>query len=310
MRKSNYLNGRVCAAMLGALLCLPASAAAQNAPQPTITSVSPASITPLSGASDVITITVAPANSGSVTPTGSVSVVVDQTTVNSSLALTGGTASYTFSAASGTHVITARYSGDQNYASSVGTVTLTVAQKTFVISATSVTVAAGSSGVSTITITPLNGYTGTVSFTVTSLSQTQIPCFTAPDTAVSGTAPVTASMTIFTTSSGCPKAAALGGGHSAGTRLAAGFKQSWAPRMAGAWPLRVALLIICLLIIAGKTTRRGLRAVLAMATLALMAGCGSSSSSNIATGTYSLTISGVDKAANVAASTNIVLTVQ
>lgn len=278
-----------------------------QAGQPTITALSAATNSPLAGANDVITVTVSPANSGS-TPTGTIAIAVDNAITNSSIPLTSGVATYTFSASSGSHVITAYYSGDQTFAASVGTVTLSIAHKTFVISASSPTVAAGGAATSTITVTPLNGYTGTVSFTVASNTQTEIPCFSAPDATVSGTAPVTVSMTMQTKASNCPSAAL----QSSDRDIIAAAAVPPFSRNPGSPPASaiVALLAFGALIalFARKVRRLPLVGLVA---IFILAGCGSgTSSSNLSAGTYSLIVSGVDKSNNVAASTTIVLTVQ
>jgi hypothetical protein len=307
-----HANRRRGAALVGTLLLLYcATALAQGAPLPTITSVSAATNSPVAGASDLITIMVSPANQSGATPTGTVAVVVDSTTVNSSIPLANGTATYTFSANSGSHVITAYYSGDQTYAASTGTITLAIAQKSFVISATSLTVAVGSSGVSTITVTPLNGYTGTISFTVGANSQTQIPCFTAPDATVSGTTPVNVSLTIFTKASACPKSAVLNRERRDLFTASSLWPSNHANDTAS---LGAALLALAFLVLIGCVAQHmNLRlwpTFCLLAIIVIAAGCGSSSSSDVPAGTYGLSVSGVDKSANIAASANLVLTVQ
>jgi hypothetical protein len=297
--------------LLGAAVLLNSPALlAQGSPLPTITAVSPATNAPLAGANDVITITVSPANPGGSTPTGTVAVTVDTASANSSIPLANGAASYTFSASSGSHVITAYYSGDQTYASSVGTVTVSIVHKTFVISATSPTVTAGSAAVSTVTITPLNGYTGTVTFTVGSNSQTQVPCFSAPDTVISGTTPVTASLTMQTKASACPKVGRLtlqDGVIAAATSLLPANRgdDSKLP------PASAALAVGVFAALGLFVRKRRIMFALPLLALVALAGCGSSSgSSNVPVGTYSVIISAVDKSANVAATTTIILTVQ
>jgi len=67
-----------------------------------------------------------------------------------------------------------------------------------------VTVASGNTGTSKVTITPKNGYTGTISFTVSSSPSLSHGCFSLPNAAVTGSAAVTATLTIYTSSSACP----------------------------------------------------------------------------------------------------------
>jgi hypothetical protein len=83
---------------------------------------------PPAGASDIITITVASASSSSTaTPTGTLTIAVDGTVQTSSLGLTNGSATYTFSSSTtGSHIIAAVYSGNQTYASSSGVLRVTV----------------------------------------------------------------------------------------------------------------------------------------------------------------------------------------
>src|SRR5205085_10176436 len=90
--------------------------------------LSAATMTPAPGANDAITIRVASGSTSSTaTPTGTLTVTVDGTLQTSSLALVNGSATYTFSSMTpGTHVIAATYSGDSTYASSTGSLTVTV----------------------------------------------------------------------------------------------------------------------------------------------------------------------------------------
>ena len=91
------------------------------------TTVTAATLTPGSGAADTITFKVASASSSvTTTPTGTINLSVDGTFLET-LALTSGTASYIFSSTvAGSHQITAAYTGDTNFYSSSGTVTVTV----------------------------------------------------------------------------------------------------------------------------------------------------------------------------------------
>lgn len=308
MKSLLHRNRRWPASILAFALLTCAAALAQSG-QPTMTALSAATNSPLAGANDIITITVSPANSGA-TPTGSVAIAVDNAIVNPSIALTNGVATYTFSASSGSHVITAYYSGDQTYAASIGTVTISIASKTFVITASSPTVTAGSPAISTVTLTPLNGYTGTVSFTVASNSQTEIPCFSAPDASVSGTTPVTVSLTMQTKASSCPSAALRSRDKDVIAAAASLF--TW-PHDGRSMPPGTTILAVfgfgALIALFARRVRRSWLVGVVM--IFVLAGCGSGgSSSNLSAGTYSLIVSGLDKTQNVAASTTIVLTVQ
>jgi subtilase family serine protease len=298
----------------------------------TTTTLSAASTTIASGASDLVTITVTGQSSSlTVTPTGTLSIEVDGNSVAASTALSGGSATYSFSSTTaGSHVIEATYSGDSTYAASTGSVVLTVGSSTssstgtFALSATSLTLAAGSSGNSTITITPKNGYTGTIGWTVSAGSASlSNACYSIYDTSVSGTNAVTASMTIYTKSSDCSSTSATGtstGKHkfvSAGGRAFTGDALPVLPSHA-----RMAdVTMTALLLAAWFRRRRRLHVLVTFAILAAggfaASGCGGSgsssqpaSSSNATKGTYTLTITGTDSSSSsISASTNMTLTI-
>jgi len=172
------------------------------------TALSAATTTPAVGTSDVVTITVASGSSSSTaTPTGSLTITVDGAPQTPALTLANGSATYPFSSATaGSHTIAAAYSGDSTYAASTGSVTVTVAAvaKLFKLAVTGLAVPSGSSGTSTVTITPQGGYTGTIAWTVSSSPTLTNGCFSLPNTTVSGTSPVTATLTVFTAASSCP----------------------------------------------------------------------------------------------------------
>jgi len=84
------------------------------------------------------------------------------------------------------------------------TVTVAVAPRSFKLAVTSLAVSSGSSGTSTVSITPQGGYTGTIAWTVSSNPTLTNGCFSLPNTTVSGTGPVTATLTVFTAASSCP----------------------------------------------------------------------------------------------------------
>jgi subtilase family serine protease len=291
---------------------------------PSTTTLSAA--TTVGGASDVITIAVASASSSvTATPTGTVTVAVDGVTQSPSLALSNGSAIYTFSSTiTGSHAIGATYSGDSMFASSNGTVNVTVtANKTFMLSATNVTVYAGSSGTSTVTITPKNGYTGTVAFTVSSSPSVTNGCFSLANATVSGSNAVTAILTIRTDSSACTSGAVTrpAGGQrnfvtaalrSSGSdfQLFSAFNEAQ-PVLALAGLLLVALLgfrlrFYWLVTIAGTA----LLVAIGFA-ISTMSGCGGSGSgSEAARGTYTVTIVGTDtSSSSITASTTMTLTI-
>jgi subtilase family serine protease len=306
------------------LLAWPTSTSSLTA---STTTLSAATTTPASGASDVITITVGSGSSSFTTaPTGTLTIVVDGTTATSSLALSGGSATYTFSSTtSGSHAITATYSGDSTYAPSTGTLTLTVGASSgsFTLAATNVTVSAGSSASSTITITPLNGYTGTIGWTLSTSPSISNSCYTIANATVSGANAVSAVLTIYTSSTACASVAVQRGSgkrkflsktpiafltneirlRSSGLNVTHGGMA-----MAG-------LLFIGLL---GFRSRKfaAFAGVLLLAAVGFAAsGCsGASSSSSTSTnatkGTYTLTIVGTDtSSSSTTTSTNMTLTI-
>lgn len=167
--------------------------------QATTTSLSPASNSPSSGANDVIIITVSPESSVVTTvPTGTLTVIVDGTTKTSSLGLSNGTATYTFSSTtSGAHVITATYSGDATFASSTGSTTITIGSSS--------TSGSGGSGSTTVTVTPSGGYTGTVAFTL-STSSTYLQnyaCYNISNATVTSSSAVSETLTLYTGTANC-----------------------------------------------------------------------------------------------------------
>jgi subtilase family serine protease len=292
---------------------------------PSTVSLSATTTSPASGTADTITITVASGSSAATTtPTGTLTIVVDGTTETPSLALSSGSAIYSFSSSTtGSHIIKASYSGDSTFAASTGTLVLTVGGSsssggTFTIVATNVTVSAGSAGTSTVTITPKNGYTGTIEWTVASSASLSNACYSISNTTVSGASAVTASLTIDTSSSACSSSSMKG---TNGKRmLLRGFaivpddNDSPGPGGVIAAHATTALagLIFVLILAYRPRKHHSLAGILLILIFGLgLAGCGSSSSSsNAAKGTYSMTITGTDSAsASITASTTITLTI-
>lgn len=299
--------------------------------QSTTTSLTAATGTPATGASDTITISVTPQSSSiTTTPTGTLTLAVDGTTESSSLALSDGTATYTFSSTtSGAHVITATYSGDATFASSSGSLTVNVGGSSgtssggsFTLTATNVTVSQGSSGTSTITVKSQNSYAGTVGFTLStsSTSLQDYGCYDVSDATVAANGTATETLTIYTSESACSSASSIKKGtrHSftrtnrkAIASIGKGLPLlALLPMYAASFPgfllfgmrkrkARVWIAFICLTLIAVS---------------GLLAGCGSngsSSSTDVAKGTYTLTLDGADTSdSSIAASTTLTLTVQ
>jgi subtilase family serine protease len=276
----------------------------------TTTSLSAASSTPSSGASDVITITVASESSSvTTTPTGTLTVTVDGTTETSSLALSGGSAKYTFSSTtSGSHVITATYSGNSTFASSTGTTTVTIGSSSGTGS--------GGSGSTTVTVTPSGGYTGTVDLSL-STSSTYLQdyaCYDISNAKVSGTSAVNETLTLYTGTANCSSASVQRGRVHAFHRAIVA-KISFNPMLPISVPASIGLILAG--VVGWRFRRiRVLSCMLALAALGLaLSGCSTSSSSSskkfslsvspssvtvsagtsgIPTGSYTLTIDGED----------------
>jgi len=285
------------------------------------TTLSAATTTPASGENDTITITVASASSSvTTTPTGTLTMVVDGTTQSPVLTLANGSATYNFSSTTvGAHAIAATYSGDSLYASSTGSLSLTVTgtSKAFTLSGSNVTVSAGKSATSIITITPKNGYTGTIAFTVSSSPSLSNGCFSLPNTTVSGSSAVTTTLTVYTNASGCTSAA-ITRGSARGDILAPSlilenqhFAALYMVQDVIAWAV-----ILLIAMPSGRSRRLVLPAgifVLFAAAFAIggCAGSGTSSSTRDATkGTYTVTIVGTDvSTSSITASTTLSLTI-
>ncbi|PYT96903.1 MAG: peptidase S53 [Acidobacteria bacterium] len=161
---------------------------------PSKTTLSAATMTPAPGANDAITIRVASGSTSSTaTPTGTLTVTVDGTLQTSSLALVNGSATYTFSSMTpGAHVIAATYSGDSTYASSTGSLTVTVPSPPVAMAQT-VTTTANTPKAITLTATPgtpgdtltyaiiANPAHGTLSGTAPNVTYTPATGYVGPD---------------------------------------------------------------------------------------------------------------------------------
>jgi len=251
-------------------------------------------------------------------------IVVDGTTVTSSLALSNGSATYNFSSTTlGSYVITATYSGDSTYASSSGTLTVTVTARTFTLAATNVTVSAGSSGTSTITITPKNGYTGTIGWSISSSPSLKNGCFSLPNTTVSGTRAVQAIMTVYTNASTCTSASLTRPSDgsrkfvaTAPSAYAIHLRPLSALNTAQASMVLAGLLLVGLLGCRPRKLRTFAGVFFLAAACFATPSCGGSgsdspsSNSDAAKGTYTVTIVGTNtSSASITASTTITLTV-
>ncbi len=303
----------------------------------TTTTVAASNAAPALNASDTFTITVAPV-SGTATPTGTVTITVDSGTPITGNALTAnGTFTYTTSFSTvGTHEVLATYSGDSTYASSSGSVTVTVptissGNGSFSMSSTNVTVADGSSASSTITIKPAGGYLGTVdlNFDTSNDNALENLCYEFTNTtnsgegtvAVTGTASVTTQLSLDTNAADCASDAVMrkNGKHSFRT-LHSSRAANNAPVNNGPRPLPATMALAGLMLAGylGRRSRklRSLAGVLVLAAIGLgVSACGSSSVtttiSNPPTGTYTITVTGQDSnTASINATTSFTLTIQ
>jgi subtilase family serine protease len=307
------------------------------------TTVIAATATVAPNTNDLVTITVAPAAGDTIatTPTGTVTLTVGTTTVAPITLSANGTATYTFTEpTAGAYEVTAAYSGDANYATSQGQYLVTVAGATapsttpgFALTATNVTVAAGATGTSTVTIAPANGYAGTVDWSaVTSVPSLLEGCYSIANTAVSGTAPVAATLTVYTDSSQCTAATTTASVVTANVkrrfavRAPAAGVSAVTPAKApfGPMPMGVAFAGLLAVGFIGRRSR-GIRLLMVAGLFAVlglgMSGCGGSSSSTASgsgtdatAGVYDLTLTGTDSAntaitASIATSNPIVVTV-
>jgi subtilase family serine protease len=294
----------------------------------TTTTLTAATSSPASGARDVITIAVAPQSSSiTTTPTGTLTIAVDGTTETSSLALSGGTATYTFSSTTaGSHVITATYSGNSVFASSTGTTTVTIGSTSSTNS--------GGFATATVTVTPSGGYTGTVDLSVstTNTSLQTDGCFNIGNAEVGSTSAAGVTLTIYAGATNCSSAAIQSGKVRAfGRSTTASISPGAAPRfneatfgvfgalLAGliGWRFRKlrALSFVFMLALAGFAlsgcgggsigATKGFSLSVSPSTVTVSAG-----SSGIPTGTYALTIHGVDSTTStLTATTSLTVTI-
>jgi subtilase family serine protease len=303
------------------------------------TTLTAAAASPASGANDIITITVASASTSSsitTTPTGTLSVAVDGTTESAALALSSGTASYTFSSTTGgSHVVTAAYSGDSTYAASNGTVTVSVggstvpSSGTFTLAATNATASQGSSGASTVTVTSKNSYAGTMSFTLSTASASleEYGCYVASNATVTANGTATTTVTVYTSEKACESNPSLRKGtrHNfvKSSRRASASRQP-SPASSAVVPIGAAAAFAEFLLFGLRrrrsTLRTRLNCLLLLGILAVSLGCGGSSSTttttttppatDVAQGAYTLTLAGADTLnSSISAETTFTLTV-
>jgi subtilase family serine protease len=308
----------------------------------------PTTTSPATGVADTVTITVAETNildPAIMLPTGTVALTIDGVapTTATTLTLTGGVATYSFSSTTaGSHVIVATYSGDATNAPSEATLVLTVgstAVGSFTLAAGNISVASGASASSTITVTPSGGYTGTVDFSINIDSVSTGAdadladfCYTIDNSntgqlSVTGTAAVTAPLTIYTSLSACATEDAHGTVKRRFLHSATQHASNKPSRPSGPSPAPIATALAGLLALGVLRKRfRRMSPLLSLSLFALclgIAGLGLSGCSNNASttggggtvgdetpGTYSLTLIGTDSVnANQTASANFTLTI-
>ena len=292
----------------------------------TTTTITPATTTPNANAADLITITVAP-TTGTGTPTGTLKLTVDGVVINSALALTNGSATYSFtSAAAGSHIIVATYSGSTTYAQSTATSVLSVggtttSTGTLTLTVPNMTVTQGSSATENVTVTPGGGYTGTVEFGIG--GTIAYACATGgANVIITSTAAGTTTLTITTNTSTCSNGIELmkgaTGKFASGARLTV-VSVNTTPRVPQKpSPLGPASsgLAAAGLLVAGFFGRRSrkLRSCVTVCLLALfglaLSGCSNTTTSPTTTpkGTYTLTLSAEDSV-NTAITTSTTFTV-
>lgn len=299
----------------------------------TSTTLTAATTTPAAGATDAITITVASAAANPAAPSGTVSVSVDGGTATS-LPLSSGIATYSFSSTTlGAHVVTATYSGDTLFATSSGTLTLSVGGAPaggfgLAVNPGTATVTSGSSTTGVVVITPINGYTGTVTLTASSTTALTNGCIVVLPGSVSitGSAVGNGTYAIYTSPVPCPAAGAARPGSSTGSNASAHNVLRPAPSPWRQLPLPLSLAGAFFWVAFGRRPR-SLRSKLLSASLALgllfalsfgglaLSGCGGGSSTPTTTpstppGTYTIIVTGTDsKTATITGSATITLTV-
>jgi subtilase family serine protease len=169
---------------------------------------------------------------------------------------------------------------------------------------------AAASGTSAITITPVNGYTGTIAWTVTSSYTVPGGCYSIANSTVSGTSPVTATLTVSVGNTTCPS------GTTAFVRNGSQNAASHIPAHRGgrspAIPALATLGIVSLLLL-GRRSRclPTLLAIFVLSSVGLgLSGCGGATTPTTCTGTacsggggttpttasYTITVIGADTA--------------
>ncbi|HXB62240.1 MAG TPA: MBG domain-containing protein [Acidobacteriaceae bacterium] len=232
-----------------------------------------------------------------IVPTGNV-LFYDGTTLLGTVASVNGTAQLTVSTlAAGTHALTADSAGDSNYGPALSnSVTETItnagggtgADYTITATPAGLTIIQGNSASVALTFTPVNGYTGQITLGCVTLPQNASCTFTPATFTLSGTTPVTVTLTVNTSSSVAALREPMMPGQSGGITSLAGFALLPAMLLAGifGWRRR-----------SGFAGMRLLVMLLAATTMLSLAGCvkvvtqgSTSNSSDAPLGTSTITI--------------------
>jgi subtilase family serine protease len=304
----------------------PGTTIGQNISATTLTTSSP--LCGATGSTQALNLTVRVASSvGGNTPTGTITIVVDNAATTTTATLSGGTATINFSTAgqpSGFHTISAIYSGDSVNASSKNSITADIVSSTAPdfsftpCTATTSTLPGGTAPGVTLTVTPVNGFSGTVTFSASSLDAVDATFAFTPTTVTTNG---TTSFVLYGYASDAITTQGL-------TRLKATAKQD-PPRAPWYVPASGATIACALLLVLPRRRRWSalLAVVLSVAALGAAIGCGGSSTSNsggggggggggtttpAAPGTYSIlvTATATTTAGPVAHSTTVTFTVQ
>jgi subtilase family serine protease len=152
-------------------------------------------------------ITVAPSGTSANTPTGTVQILVDSATVATSVALSGGQASYslnTTALTAGQHSVSVIYSGDSNFTGSQGGTNITItgtgtvppagADFTITPSTVSVSTIVGQQVPAIVfTLTPVNGFTGPITLSASADGLT--PAFSVNPVVINSTSSASTALT-------------------------------------------------------------------------------------------------------------------
>jgi subtilase family serine protease len=288
----------------------------------TTTSITAASSGPLVNVSDNFTIAVSAASG---TPTGSVTITVDDNAPITATLTSNGTYVYTttFSTAD-VHTVFAAYVANGTYAASTASASVTVGVNSsgsgsikLATTPSTLTVSQGSSGVETINITPAGGYTGTVDLTfdagTSGDNALQNLCFEFTNTntagigtvAISGTTAVSTQLQLDTNAADCLGNAAIRNGKHLMRTLLHGVTAKNGGEIPSGSPAPFTLAFAGLLLAGflGRRSRklRGLACLIVLGAMGLaLSACGNNNIngniSNPPKGTYTITVTGQDSA--------------